>query len=42
MGKHLPTDPGKQEVEGIDTVSGATFSSEGILDAVKTALVQAK
>ena len=32
----------KQEVEGIDTVSGATFSSEGILDAVKTALVQAK
>ena len=32
----------KQEAEGIDTVSGATFSSEGILDAVKTALVQAK
>ena len=31
-----------QEAEGIDTVSGATFSSEGILDAVKTALVQAK
>lgn len=32
----------KQEAEGIDTVSGATFSSEGILDAVKAALVQAK
>ena len=32
----------KQEVEGIDTVSGATFSSEGILDAVKEALAQAK
>lgn len=32
----------KQEAEGIDTVSGATFSSEGILDAVKEALAQAK
>lgn len=32
----------KQEAEGIDTVSGATFSSEGILDAVKAALAQAK
>ena len=32
----------KQSVEGIDTVSGATFSSMGILDASKMALEQAK
>jgi uncharacterized protein with FMN-binding domain len=30
-----------QSPEGIDTVSGATFSSEGILDAVRNALTQA-
>ena len=32
----------KQSTEGIDTVSGATFSSMGILDASKIALEQAK
>lgn len=32
----------KQTAEGIDTVSGATFSSTGILDASKSALEQAK
>ena len=32
----------KQSTEGIDTVSGATFSSMGILDASKMALEQAK
>ena len=32
----------KQSAEGIDTVSGATFSSMGILDASKMALEQAK
>lgn len=32
----------KQSTEGIDTVSGATFSSMGILDASKIALDQAK
>lgn len=32
----------KQSIEGIDTVSGATFSSMGILDASKIALEQAK
>ena len=32
----------KQSIEGIDTVSGATFSSMGILDAFKIALEQAK
>lgn len=32
----------KQEADGIDTVSGATFSSEGILEALKAALFQAK
>lgn len=32
----------KQSTEGIDTVSGATFSSMGILDAPKIALEQAK
>lgn len=32
----------KQSTEGIDTVSGATFSSMGILDAFKIALEQAK
>lgn len=32
----------RQSAEGIDTVSGATFSSEGILDAVKMALEKAK
>ena len=32
----------KQSTEGIDTVSGATFSSMGILDASKKALEQAK
>ena len=32
----------KQSTEGIDTVSGATFSSMGILDATKIALEQAK
>ena len=32
----------KQSTEGIDTVSGATFSSNGILDASKIALEQAK
>ena len=32
----------KQSAEGIDTVSGATFSSMGILDASKIALEQAK
>lgn len=32
----------KQSAEGIDTVSGATFSSTGILDATKAALEQAR
>ena len=32
----------KQTTEGIDVVSGATYSSEGIIDAVKKALEQAK
>lgn len=31
----------KQTVEGIDTVSGATYSSSGILNAVKAALAKA-
>ena len=37
-----PTILEKQSTEGIDTVSGATFSSMGILDASKIALEQAK
>ena len=32
----------KQDTEGIDTVSGATFSSQGILNASKLAIEQAK
>ena len=32
----------KQTAEGIDVVSGATYSSEGIINAVKKALEQAK
>ncbi|WP_373216386.1 FMN-binding protein [Ruminococcus sp. 5_1_39BFAA] len=31
-----------QSADGIDTVSGATYSSEGILNAVQSALAQAK
>ena len=31
-----------QSADGIDTVSGATYSSEGILDAAQKALAQAK
>ena len=31
-----------QSADGIDTVSGATYSSEGIIDAAQKALAQAK
>ena len=33
---------GKQSAEGIDTVSGSTYSSQGIIEAFKNALQQAK
>ena len=33
---------GKQSAEGIDTVSGSTYSSEGIIQAFQSALQQAK
>ena len=33
---------GNQSADGIDTVSGATFSSEGLIEAFQNALKQAK
>ena len=33
---------GNQSADGIDTVSGATFSSEGLIEAFQDALKQAK
>ena len=33
---------GNQSADGIDTVTGATFSSEGLIQAFKNAISQAK
>ena len=33
---------GSQSADGIDTVTGATFSSEGLIQAFKNAISQAK
>ena len=40
-GTLYPQIMGNQSADGIDTASGATFSSEGILGAVQKALAQA-
>lgn len=38
----IPTAMSQQSVDGIDTVSGATFSSLGILEGLQSALAQAR